>query len=35
MSVMTKTNKKIRFEVDSRMLNSLSRVLILLVLSLE
>ena len=31
---MTKTNKKIRFEVDIRTLNSLSRVLILVVLSL-
>lgn len=34
MNMMTKTNKKIRFEVDIRMLNSLSRVLILVVLSL-
>ena len=34
MNVMTKTNKKARFEVDIRTLNSLSRVLILVALSL-
>src|SRR4030042_3641459 len=34
MNMMTKTNKKSRFEVDIRTLNSLSRVLILVVLSL-
>lgn len=34
MKVMTKTNKKARFEIDIRTLNSISRVLILVVLSL-
>ena len=34
MNMITKTNKKARFEMDIRTLNSLSRVLILVVLGL-